>query len=354
MKTVLSGYEIKRGEGAVKTLLCDTASRKLSEIGIILSGEYLSEILTDSKETEMPRDVVGRVTFSRSEAGNQLNIDVGSEWKICAFYKSEEEGGRVGSYAKNDGEGPRWVAQDLPRGGAAITEIFSETATAGGEESTVAAYIGRKSHMFAGLLWDPSPLIAAESVYYPSGNLRWRHRYQNGSGRAGKPSIPVFESFWENGQPCIVEYGTAGLGRSRPIAEGPAYAEHYPNGKVAVKIFTESPGAGAEGGGASPLAWQTFYYKEDGSPTTREVLEYLKNTGGRGDDCRVRELEDRGISRRDEMKFIEKFCQDITSHSRVDPSPIFVFAGLEKLGNNPLTMGREVERVPLLAGQTLA
>ena len=307
-----------RGTESVTNLLCLIASSKLRQLGYEVAREEVLSMILGAKKTHIPKGEVGgghMVTcFIGGQGRDEFVLQAGRDWRVHVFHQSEEDGGTVCVFSRGDDvEGRvRWLGQNTPTSGAAHTTVL---ASDDGEFS----YVGRESHLFEGLMWDPTPEQAADVAYYQNGGVRWEHSYQNGAANSSKGRRAVFRGYWKNGAVRTEEYGDAERGIWRSIKDGEAYSEYYPNGEVAVKIFVEKD----ELGTIQPT-WKTEFYRQGGRVSTRKALLKLKELGGGFDDDEVREIEDSGSCRDEELGFLENFCRKLGSSSRGDAVPFFI------------------------------
>lgn len=314
----------EEGPDSVSWLLARVMEKRLASLGSIIDPRLLAEALRRSTDGVRVNEKMGNLVLTSSVGKGDLTALVGRDWKISLSYYGRDEGGEVSvfySEDRGDGNGANWYSQNLPDGSAAkiLVNAQAEIPTTVRES----AYVCRASHMFGGLLWDPSARHPAEVAYYPNGNVYWLHRYQNGLAK-GRPGLPVFENYWEHGQLRIAEFGNDLLGKSRPIHEGPAYCEYYHNGQCAVEIYAERKWEEVRGRSILQPKWKARYFDPQGQRTTREVLMETKSLSGfMATDLR-REMEDRGENVREEQIFLQRFTESIRLRDCVEPAPFFI------------------------------
>jgi hypothetical protein len=315
----------EEGAHATGRLLVGLVEKRLLSLGRKIDRRVVAEVLTRSIDGVKISEKIGDLVFSNDGGGRgDLVVKVGENWKISLSYHGLEEGGEISVFSREDrgdGHGKGWYSQDLPDGRAA--KILVDVHCRLGGHRPDMAYVCRSSHMFGGLLWDRSPDQPAEVTYYPNGNVYWRHRYQNGIAK-GRPSLPVFENFWENGQLRIKEFGNDLIGKSRPVQEGPAYCEYYHQGQCAVEIYAERKWSESSGRSTLLPTCKARYFDERGQRTTREVLMKTKDSNGVITEDLRRELEDLGESRREEQTFLHRFTESIRLRDCVEPKPFFI------------------------------
>lgn len=196
---------------------------------LFVSGSWKDEFFPGKKHwTE------GRTEGTVLKDEGELTLQQGC-WRVSIFFHTDMTCGWVCTSVK--GDLGTWVKQDLPSGVAA--EVFFATDWGGKDGRGVdEPFLGKETHYTQGLLWDPDRNTAAETCYYEDGGIRWIRRSRGGkfASRDGKPCL---ESFGRDGNPELAEYGSEGVGRHRPVEEGPAYIEFHPNGQAAVEIFVE-------------------------------------------------------------------------------------------------------------------
>lgn len=140
-----------------------------------------------------------------------------------------------------------WLRQDLPSGSPSeiiLVEhaILTAPKSAGKKKNSPAhssLFVKKEKHYSHGLLWDPDENTPAETCYYPSGSIHWRRRYRQGICRGGA-GHPCLEVFWPSGQPKVLEYGGEGVGKHRPMRDGPAYQEFHATGHPCFVMFAET------------------------------------------------------------------------------------------------------------------
>ena len=189
---------------------------------------------------------VERLTPDDGCSPTRVAFNVGEKWKVevslpGTFFSdgSVVNPPSVSVFFSSEGHMGEFALQDPPDGSPASVTVGIGTSPAGTHHvSAYFAYVRQESHHFNGAKWNPKFSIPAEIKYYPAGNVESRTHYLRGKMGSNDPDIPCFESFWEDGSPQVIEYGTEAHGRFRPPDSGPAYVEHFPNGTVALEIFT--------------------------------------------------------------------------------------------------------------------
>jgi hypothetical protein len=317
------------GPVAVSRLLVGVFEKRLKSLGHEIDHRLLSQALQRASNGSRFEEKMGNLilTAGGKDPGD-LVAKVGEEWKISLAYYGIEEGGEVSVFSREertDGRGKGWYSQNLPDGSAAKILVNAQSRPESNRPEM--AYVCRSSHMFGGLLWDWSADQPAEVSYYPTGNVYWFHRYQNGVAK-GRSGLPVFENYWENGQVRIVEFGNDQVGKSRNVQDGPAYTEYYPDGRCAVEIYAERSWSESRGHSVLLPGWKARYFDANGKRTTREVMMETKSVGGVLSADRQRGLEDRGENKRVEQIFIARFTESIRLRDSVEPAPFFIAPSL--------------------------
>lgn len=312
------------GENAVSRLLVEVMGKRLKSLGCEVDRRFLAEALRRVSNGPLGPEKLGGLVLSRGGQGD-LVATTKDSWKVSLLYHGSDQGGEVAVFVRDPEAGQLghgWWTQDLPDGGAARVTIFAHHHPADGGLGE-SAYVGRESHMFAGMLWDPSLTRPAEVAYYPDGNVYWWHRYQNGFGK-GKSGSPLFANYWENGRMRALEFGSEHVGKSRPLADGPAYCEFHPNGRPAVEIFAERKWDESSGRSVLQSGWKARYFDVHGIQTTRKVMMEIKSEGEAFGNQARRDLEDQGENKREERLFIDHFTESISQHVSVIPRPFFI------------------------------
>ncbi len=183
----------------------------------------------------------GGVTFTLGEAGREgvrpIVALVGTEWSVYLHPEPDGAGGTVTSLLKDTlGRRQSWV-HDLPGSSAGKTTVSTGEDYMGGKQWVPLAFVSRELHYAHGLLWDPSPDIAADTHFYLDGSVKWRRRYQGGRMMGRGDHAPAHESYWPGGALQAEEYGSVNYGRHRDPLVGPAYVECHPNGQKALEVF---------------------------------------------------------------------------------------------------------------------
>jgi hypothetical protein len=314
-----------KGPSALERLLAAILEKRLESLGCGISKPELGEAMRCAVNGLKFEKKMGNLTIATGRPTRRdLTVEVAPVWKISLSYQGDGEGGSVSVFSKEEvieGGGEGWYCQNLPDGSAA--KVLVATHRRQGETNQDMAYVCRSSHMFGGLLWDLSADQPAETAYYPSGNVNWIRRHQNGLAK-GRTGLPVFEKYWENGRPCIVEFGNDQIGISRPVQEGPSYAEFYSSGHPAVEIYSERRWSESEGCSVLLPTWKAHYFDQLGRRTTRAVLIETVRAGGSLSEEERRDIEDRGENRRDERIFVENHTQSIRLRDCSYPEPLFV------------------------------
>lgn len=232
----------------------------------------LSRAISGSDNTVRFSSKMSLECLSSPYPKSKATEEKGVGWKIQAALPLEGAMARVSVFLASPTTGGMFLLQDPPNGRASLVTIGQtrpDSYPAGSPPPASAAfaskaYIWSECHHSYGQMWDPSLSVPAEAWYYDSGIVHCAARYQRGKLGSPSPSIPCFMSFWANGSPQVVEFGSQGQGRHRPLEEGPAYVEFFPNGVPALEIFTSLD----ESNNPRPVKWQCRH--DDNS--TREPL----------------------------------------------------------------------------------
>jgi hypothetical protein len=245
------------GEGCVLYLLADQASGILESIGKDVAVATILNSFSCS-----PRDLTGIFPFKdgirverKSQPGEatRLILTVDEVWKVqlcmpgvvIPSTQSELEPPSVTVFYSSEGDRGEFESQDPPRGGAAVMIASVGSCRRGGSgEISHFAYTKEEQRHTGGSKWDPRAGQAAEVHYYESGQVYMKIHYRRGKLGSSDPETPCFESFWENGNVQVAEFGDLERGRHRPATSGPAYAEYFPNGGAALEIYSKMTNAG--------------------------------------------------------------------------------------------------------------
>jgi hypothetical protein len=125
----------------------------------------------------------------------------------------------------------------LPPSDAGKTTVATDEDYTGGDQWVPLAFVSRELHYAHGLLWDPSPDVAADTHFYMDGSVKWKRRHQGGRMMGRGDHSPAHESYWPGGALQAEEYGSVNFGRHRDPLVGPAYVECHPNGQKALEVF---------------------------------------------------------------------------------------------------------------------
>jgi hypothetical protein len=312
------------GAGSVTRLLVEVMKKRIGSLGFDLDSRLIEEAFRRVRTGYMSPEKMGPVVLSTETPGHRnLAATVGDLWKVSLRYQEDEDAGSVSVFAKLSHGAPAhgWRSQDMPDGSPAKT--FVAASEKGSMQSGVLAYVCRETHMFEGMLWDRSTDTPAEIAYYPNGNVYWRQRYQNGTAK-GRIGLPVFENYWDNGSVRILEFGNDLVGKTRPLSEGPAYSEYYPDGRLAAEIHAERRWDEVSGCSTLLPGWRARYFDTAGERTIRKVLLEIKKEGGWVNEEVVRDMVDRGENKMEEQLFVEKFTESIRLRDCTHPSPFFI------------------------------
>lgn len=251
------------GERCSHRLLSRITTLKIRQAGGVCDEDDILKILSD---IDWRRGGWGRgggksrggVTFTigePSEKGIRPIVSlVGTEWSVYLHPELDGRGGTVTSLLKDPlGKRQAWV-HDLPgsSAGKTIVSAGDDYLSTGGPM----AFVSRELHYSNGLLWDPSPDIAADTCFYEDGGLKWKRRYQGGRMMGRGDHSPAHESYWQSGVLQAEEYGSVNFGRHRDPSVGPAYTEYHPTGQKALEVFARRGDGGRTevvGGGAWDL-----------------------------------------------------------------------------------------------------
>ena len=228
-----------QGEGCDLHLPSRIFSIKLGEIGVNISEERVIEAYTNFFQKRGGRLELGGRTkagFHQSPSGIEFFVAVRDSWRLEMLYDDSSGNSTITVYSgfRSEDAGVVWDKHDLPSGTASFTKI--EKADGPFEGGCDFCFVSEERHFSHGELWDRSLQIPAYRGYYSDGVARWELRYVDGRA-AGRDGIPLGKLFWGNGNVMAEEYGDSIVGRNRPLADGPAYLEYYPDGTVACKVF---------------------------------------------------------------------------------------------------------------------
>lgn len=257
--TKLAGSKTVAARGDEQCQALDAAGSKVMRLRLLEAGEEVSEeeilgavlalrraVLSQGEEGGGGYAQFGVVGDGRKSRKFRLWRDMGG----AGVVDTETAGGMRISLESHLLEGTRlvqtqipstldggWDPHDTPAGGAARTTVRMAVPT-GQDGWTRRAFVWKESHYSFGRRWDPSADKAAANYYFESGALKCRQRFlQGASCTAG--DIPVFEAFYPDGTPRVVEYGDSQQGKHRPVNLGPAYQEFHPDGSPALIVFAE-------------------------------------------------------------------------------------------------------------------
>lgn len=258
------GWKFAEGRDADLKLAARIFRDKVVEAGGDVEAELIFSLLLKIRNQIAPD---GRIKLAGSEAGGfdlffrssdgeeqfgVLTAVTAGGWRVSLGVLRDTEGVQIVTSVGALEEEPQSSflgdylneAQDLPQGGAAQTLILMEKGGAGvGPLLMDLAFVAAEIHFSHGTKWNPSPERMAEVGYYPDGVVKWQRSWIQGRVRA-VGDHPSFRSFWENGNPQVVEYGGQwggmGGGKDRARSKGPAYEEFYRNGNKALSMFAEN------------------------------------------------------------------------------------------------------------------
>lgn len=219
------------------------ASSKLRELGTDLPPNLIVEAFEKnlpSRSLRVPASlkkmIPGRTAdFFAFGFGLQLSICLFPRWKLEISVGGAHQSTIIQVFVSSDGG---WVLQDLPSGSPAET-ITSPSVNFGDGGEVENTYVLSERNFFQGKLWNRLRESPADLAYYDHGGLRWTMKYTNGEPQTSRSS-PWCKFFWPSGSVMMEEYGSAKTGRHRPVQAGPAYQEYYPDGNIALSIFSEN------------------------------------------------------------------------------------------------------------------
>ena len=227
-----------QGDDCELSLAAKIFSLKLAELGVVLSEDGVVGFFKDRRADDVLRGVASkvRVVGGRADSGIELSASLKEAWRIEMFYAKEKGVATVTVLACSleYGNEPAWSRHDLPSGSPSFTQIEKcEDPFGGGGHF---CHVARETHFSNGELWDRSLHAPADSGYYPDGTRKWEIRYTAGR-RSGRGGEPWCKFFWDNGAVMAEEYGGDLKGRHRSPEAGHAYAEYYPSGDCAGRVF---------------------------------------------------------------------------------------------------------------------
>lgn len=275
------------GEGCVLYLLAREASARLKALGKEVHVSVVLDAFRIGK-SELPKlcGTLSGVSIERIEEPGEaaeVILSVGGDWKI----RITGPGGHLVRGVSGVECFERGELQDTPDSspGHVVVGVGAEKRS---DASSWAhfAYIKQESHYFGGERWDPTSRAAAVTCYHDNGTVRWRAHFRRGILQSPAGGGPCFESFWPSGVTQIQEYGSRSQGRYRNSEEGPAYSEFFPNGGVALEIFTRR---GSHGRGCASH-WSCRTLEGKSRRASKQDIQLIRSdrlTLGNGDQTEV-------------------------------------------------------------------
>lgn len=230
---------------AAEKLAISTMLSRFRELGEDVEGSDIAPAVIRLKKClsgasgdsgKSPRVTSGRFTMWRDLAGwGRMESEVPGGWKVD-LEMDPASGACVVNVRRREKFGS-WELQDTPEKGASRTLIAHVPSTS--TPWPISAYVAQETHHARGRRWNPSPGLPAEIAFHSTGAVRWKRSMVDGAPKS-VGDTPVFETFWDDGSPRIVEYGDSIRGKHRPVRLGPAYMEFRRGGELSVSVYAEN------------------------------------------------------------------------------------------------------------------
>lgn len=248
-RRISDGGRVEHGSFCLQKLTMSLLHERTGELGIPIEPRDLDALLTGQGGKRW-----------KPLPGNRGLVLCGTGGSVRALV---ERGGIFSGGGRGPDENPAWTNISVRSGEWAVGAEFSGAessvtirARSGGGEFVLqdspsrpalvqlragppfSAAVTREAHFSGGTQWSPDAVTPAIRTYYAGGGVCWQARYDGGVG-GGSGGRARFESFWPDGTPQTIEFGSSKTGIHRPVPDGPAYSEFYPDGSQALEIYSE-------------------------------------------------------------------------------------------------------------------